>query len=138
MMLQARRLTCENYTPDRQEVDLAASLVCAFVEELAVYHRRKIIDIDTIWEFYSFPVEHYWIIVKNGILTMRNDLRDPTYYDKFQGLYEKIREMNRKKGAPSDEKTSDLIHRFIKIELQNIQFLKEVQNPKGLEEKNSA
>ncbi len=87
IMLKARRLTCEKYRPDRTSVDQATAQICYFFEEIGIYCKRSILDLETVWEIYSYDIEHYWMITKNGIHHLRKKKNDPTYYKNFQNLY---------------------------------------------------
>jgi hypothetical protein len=134
MMQQARRMTCERYGPDITSIDQPTSHVGYFFEELGIYCKRGILDKDIVWEIYSFHIEHFWIMAKNRITCFRRDRRDETFYKNFEHLYHEMLAINRKKGAPIHEKTSEDIASFIAYELGIIEFIehtRELNTNKG-------
>lgn len=134
LMLQARRLACERYRPDQTTIDQATTFVSLFFEELGMYYRRKTLDIEAIWEVYSYDIECYWIIAKNSIFNFRKQHNDPTIFTNFQGLYESIQKVNKKKGAPVGERTAQDVKEFIEWELENIQFIENIRTSLVAEE----
>lgn len=123
MMLQARRLVCERYAPNATNVEQALAQVAYFFEELGVYCKRRILDEEVLWEIYSFQIENYWVMGKNGISCFRKEFGDQTFFRNYESLYFRMREINVKKGAPADERTSQDLADFIFHELQIIEFI---------------
>lgn len=123
MMLQARRLACDRFRPGITSIEQPVSHIGYFFEEIGVYCKRGILDKDIVWEIYSYHIEHYWIMAKNGILSFRRDVRDDTFYKNFEYLYHEMCRIGQIKGAPNYEKTSEDIAGFIAYELGIIEFI---------------
>jgi hypothetical protein len=123
MMLQARRLSCERFRPGITAIEQPISQIGYLFEEIGVYCRRGILDKEIVWEIYSYHVEHYWIMAKNGVLSFRKDFRDETFYKNFEYLYHEMCRISKVKGAPTYEKTFDDIVGFIGYELGIVEFI---------------
>lgn len=123
LMLKARKKTCEQYSPDSKTVNQYAAQILYFFEELGMYMEKNIMTIDVIWEIYSYDIEHYWPITKNGILSLRKKSNDSSYYSNFEKLYNSIQKYNKKMKTPFTERTAEEIADFITGEKQNILFI---------------
>jgi len=123
MMLQARRMSCERYRPGITSIEQPIAHIGYFFEEIGIYCKRGILDKEVVWEIYSYHIEHYWVMAKNGVLSIRRSLRDETFYKNFEALYYEMSKVSKSKGAPTHEKTSEDIAEFIVYELGVVEFI---------------
>lgn len=131
MMLQARRLSCERYRPGMTSIEQPIAHIGYFFEEIGVYCKRGILDKEIVWEMYSFHIEHYWVMAKNSILSLRRESRDETFYKNFEDLYQTMCDLNRKNSAATYEKTSEDVVRFIGYELGVVEFIERAKELSG-------
>jgi len=115
-MFAARRETCQNFCEPKKGGTQSAERIAGFFETLGLYHERKVFSTDLIWELYSFYVENYWPILKPKIVEMRKG--DSTIYTAFEQLYENTKAFSRKRGAPYDSKSQQVLIDFAKSELE--------------------
>jgi len=95
---------------DHQEED-----VLTFFEEMAVYVRYGAFDIKSVWNLYSYYLEHYWPILKPKVTELRAAEQDDTYYEHAEWLYEKVCKYSKRRNA-NPRKTSQQLERFVKGE----------------------
>ncbi len=125
LMVQARRSLCHEYNPESKSLSHSSIIVCTFFEELGIFLNRKIVDIDIVWDLYSFYIEHYWGMARNGVMVLRREENDNSYYERFEGLYSEIQHYSRSKGFPKHDRATDEIRNFINIELQSTRLIQE-------------
>jgi len=72
--------------------------VATFFEELGLHLRKRVVDIEDVWERYSVPAEIYWNIMSPGIVELRES-GDSSWYSNFEYLVVRLRryDMNRRK-----------------------------------------
>jgi hypothetical protein len=115
-MMAARQEICGNVCDPKGGGTQSAERISCFFETLGLYLSRKVFDRAIIWELYSYYVEHYWPILKPKITEMRKG--DPTIYTAFEALHDKMRVFSEKRGAPSHEKSPEMLLEFAKSELE--------------------
>ncbi len=121
-MLKARRMVCEQYEKDHDGVSGSMEYVCLFFEELGTFTASKVLNIDLVWEIYSFEIEHYWVIANDDIIDFRQNQNDNSFYYHFERLYCRILELSAAKKVPSSKRTRKEVKQFIEEELKKINF----------------
>ncbi len=118
----ARRLVCESYQEKKSEINEPELLVAGFFEELGIYLKKKALEVELVWELYSFWIENYWRMLEPSILATRT-ATDNSWFSNFQYLYERMAAYSKRKGiSPSVDIEAD-IKTFIDVELQRIEFI---------------
>lgn len=123
IMIYSRHYSCSTFSLDKEDLGLCEAEVCTFFEKLGVYRNLNVLSMELIWEIYSYYIENYWQIFQKSITCMRVEYRDYTYYTNFEELYKEVVKINKKKGVPNTQKTNDQLNEFIAGELQNTNFL---------------
>lgn len=114
-MSEARKAICKAYREQKPLPVQSAERVSCFFEELGLYRHKKVFDKYTVWELYSYYVEHYWPLLKPRIEDMRKE--DKTVYTSFEALHRETKKVSKKRGAPTDAKPPEVLAEFIKEEL---------------------
>jgi hypothetical protein len=117
-MREARKHACKDYGSAERTISQPEDLVLGFFEELGLYLRRKVFDLPTVWEFYSYDVEHYWPILEPRIREFRTSSKDDSWYSEFEYLNDEIVKYSKKKSCPTG-KTDAEIKKFIRGELKD-------------------
>jgi hypothetical protein len=125
----------QNENPDalrelNTDLDGNALAIADFFEDLAVYNSKRIIPSDMIWHTYSWYLEYYWTIFKEGILQMQNRLKDPTLYSLLPELIAEMEKENRRRKAPNFAKTKEEIMSFFTMEINSLKDLIESEREK--------
>ncbi len=64
--------------------------VMGFFDSMGFYTQRRVIDMDTIWNEFSWEVLHYWPALRSYIKKIRTEEGDSEFYENFEWLYNKI------------------------------------------------
>jgi len=64
--------------------------VCLFFEGIGILLHRKLADTSMIEDLFGGAIARAWEKVKKGVLTARRQLNDPTIYEYFEYLYNKM------------------------------------------------
>jgi hypothetical protein len=112
-MINARQHVCKDYKSDEKSISQPEELLLAFFEEVGVYLRRRVLDVSVVWEFYSYYVEHYWVILQPRIREFRTDSQDKSWYSEFEFLAKRLAQHSKKRRASVVEKTEEHIKKFI-------------------------
>jgi hypothetical protein len=115
-MLASRKKACENYLTDQLRISREQSDVLAFFEDVGVYLQRGVFDIESVWDKYSYYIEHYWAMYQPHIIEFRAESKDPTWYEKFEMLKSKMEEFSKKKGLKVVGKSQEELKKFISVE----------------------
>lgn len=115
-MLASRKKVCENYLSDRLRIKREQGDVIGFFEDMGVYLERKVFDAESLWDKYSYYVEYYWAMYQPHIMEFRAETRDPTWYEKFEKLKDRMEKVSKKKGLSTVGKTQEEISKFINSE----------------------
>jgi len=115
-MLASRKKACENYLTDQLKIKREQSDVIGFFEDVGVYLERGVFDTESVWDKYSYYVEHYWAMYQPHIMEFRAASKDTTWYEKFETLKTKMEEFSKKKGLKIIGKTQEELKKFISVE----------------------
>jgi hypothetical protein len=138
MMLNARRDNCLRHRDNNGRLDGTMHHLCLFFEEVGAFCSKGVLDIDVVWEIYSFEIEHYWVMARDSITKFKRDQKDDTFYYHFKRLYQSTQKLGRKKGAPDHEKTREDIDSFIELELRKIEFFLNADDPRTAQKARNA
>ncbi len=112
-MLASRKKACENYLLDQLRIMREQSDVIGFFEDVGVYLEREVFDTESIWDKYSYYIEHYWAMYQPHIMEFRAESKDPTWYEKFEALKNKMEKFSSKRGLKVVGKTQEELKKFI-------------------------
>lgn len=115
-MVASRKKACENYLSDQLRIKREQSDVIGFFEDMGVYLEKKVFDAESLWDKYSYYVEYYWAMYQPHIVEFRAETKDPTWYEKFEMLKNRMEEVSKKKGLKTVGKTQEEIRKFIATE----------------------
>lgn len=102
-MRQARRDLATHLLGDRSE-DLTSVEVATFFELIGALTRRKVLNVDLVWEAFGTWITNYYFALRNPqdlIGKTRSDLRDPLVFHEFEWLYERIMDIDRHSLGPT-------------------------------------
>ena len=116
-MMHARRHVCEDYQQNEKSISQPEDLVLGFFEEIGLYLRTKAFDVSTVWQLYSYYVEHYWVILKPRVKQFRTSSRDETWFSEFEYLAKQLAKRSKRKRASPAQKSDEQIKKFIRGEL---------------------
>ena len=112
-MLASRKKACENYLLDQLRIMREQSDVIGFFEDVGVYLEREVFDTESNWDKYSYYIEHYWAMYQPHIMEFRAESKDPTWYEKFEALKNKMEKFSSKRGLKVVGKTQEELKKFI-------------------------
>ncbi len=116
-MLATRKKACENYLADQLRIGRAQVDVISFFEDVGVYLERGVFDTESLWDKFSYYIEHYWAMYQPRIKEFRAEFGDPTWYEKFEKLKTKMEQFSKKKGLMVIDKTQEALKTFIGDEI---------------------
>jgi hypothetical protein len=107
----ARSMICSAYPSADTNIDFYEEDVLTFLEELGIYVKSGAFDIHSVWDLYSYYIEHYWPILEPKVKDLRAVEQDDSYYEKAEWLYGRIcKQSIRRKARP--RKTAEQLSRF--------------------------
>jgi hypothetical protein len=117
-MVLARDHICRDYLFAGTEKTIAQpeELVMCFFEEIGIYVRKGIFDVTTVWEFYSYYIEHYWVILQPRVKEYRINSQDQLWFSEFEYLYSRITKYSIKRKCPVGKSDAD-IQKFVRGEI---------------------
>jgi hypothetical protein len=115
-MVEARKRACGNYSQDQLRINREQGDILAFFEDVGIYLQRGVFDTESVWDKYSYYVEHYWAMYQPYIAQFREESKDNTWYEKFEMLKNRTERFSKKKGLNVVAKTHEDLKRFIKVE----------------------
>jgi hypothetical protein len=115
-----RQLISQKYGTDDKSINRYEELVLSFFEELALYVKTGVFDLPTVWELYSYNIEHYCPLTEPLIKEFRSSTNDQTYFSNFEYLYKRIIEHSKKQGAKGEIKSGVDLKKFTQGELQRL------------------
>jgi hypothetical protein len=80
-------------------LNTAARYVCGFYDEIGEMNSLGILRDEAMWNRFSVLGQAYWLLCKPGIEKLREEWEDPTWYELFEELSNRITEMNRERGV---------------------------------------
>lgn len=125
VMLRARHDICDDYIspekPEGKKIKYREAMVLDFFEDIGIFLKHRVLDKETVWESYSYSIEHYWQMLQGRIIEFRVSSRDQSWYDNFQLLAESMRKVSKKRGASTQDKTDEEMKRFARGEIQRLE-----------------
>lgn len=115
-MMESRKKACENYLNDQLKIKREQSDVIGFFEDIGIYLERSVFDDEALWDKYSYYIEYYWAMYQPHIMEFRAETKDPTWYDKFEMLKNRMDKVSKKKGLKIIGRTQEEIKKFINTE----------------------
>jgi hypothetical protein len=79
----------------------AAIDVCSFYDELGELQRLGVLRAELVWNRFGVLGQAYWPLCKPAIEKMREEDKEPTYFEDFEYLMRLIVDMNRERGVPA-------------------------------------
>jgi hypothetical protein len=115
-MQRVRFDVCTRWKKNNRDFDGACEQSAEFIKELGTFLRTKAIPKDVMWDIWSWNIECYWAMFKEGIAKLRKDYKDDTLYTEFEKLFISMSKMNEKEGAipQNTEDINDFIDREIR------------------------
>ncbi len=118
-MLRARRRVCSSWIDGKFNFEGDAEAVAELIEDLGNYAHARAIPGKTLWNGYSWYVEHYWVIFREGIYKIREDYGDSSIYERFESLLVTFIESSDRRGLGAcADKSDDVIRRFCEGEIR--------------------
>lgn len=102
-MRQQRRLLATHLLGERRE-DLTSVEVATFFELIGALTRRKVLDVDLVWEAFGTWITNYYFALRHPVDLIgktRTDLGDPLVFHEFEWLYERIIDIDRHSLGPT-------------------------------------
>jgi hypothetical protein len=123
----ARGTTCERWSRPASAFGNPEETVCSFFETLGLYVEKRVISREMAWEMYSYYVEHYWVLLHEGIANLRRKYDDNTLYCHFGKLHENLRDYGLRRGVAPGDFSDERIQRFRDYERERVTDLKSLQ-----------
>ncbi|HEU4881961.1 MAG TPA: hypothetical protein VFT45_06950 [Longimicrobium sp.] len=127
----ARGSTCERWSSTAPAFGNSEETVCSFFETLGLYVEKRVISREMAWEMYSYYVENYWALLKDGIAGLRHKNGDNTLYCHFGKLNDSMRDYGLRRGVTPADFSDERINRFREFELERVAELKSLQQREG-------
>lgn len=102
-MRRQRRQLATHLLGDRKE-DLTSVEVATFFELIGALTRRKVLDVDLVWEAFGTWITSYYFALRNPVDLIgktRSDLGDPLVFHEFEWLYHKVMDIDRHSLGPT-------------------------------------
>lgn len=117
-MLRARHAHCSAWLSGDREIDPVADYLCEFIEELGSYLKIGAIPAEILWDAHSWYIENYYFLLHDSLVARRESFNDRTLYQDFERLFEVMRAINVRRGAPSDAKSEEEQRQFAEGEVR--------------------
>jgi hypothetical protein len=115
--LAARREIADSYPTTDKSLENSEYLVLSFFEEVGFYVAKGVFELEAVWEFYSYHLEHYWPILSQKIAELRAQENDQTYYTSAESLYKAFCKLSKKNGGVPI-KTEAQLQKFVSGEVK--------------------
>lgn len=119
-LLECRHEACPDHPKSSLKIGNAEGTVLGFFEDLGLYYKRGVFDIEIVWERYSYFIEHYWSMYQPSITEFRADSKDASWFSSFEELFRAVDRFSKKKGATTGLKTKEQIAKFVRGELEEM------------------
>lgn len=97
-MFRARQMVASRFQEANGELEEGVwEIIAEFFEHLGACVRAEAISKELVWDAYTWYIENYWLIIKPTVLKLREKDNDPTYYERFEELYEEMMVITRKR-----------------------------------------
>ncbi len=117
-LLKARFYVCEVASQGNPNLEISNNegLILDFFEELGLYQSKKLLNVNDVWELYSYYIENYWHLLKPNVYEFRiND--NHTWYNNAEKLYNISVKISNKKGVKYPIGSNEKFEKFIQSEL---------------------
>ncbi len=84
-MQQVRARLVEKLLADPNTVAVDDTLL-VFYENIAILHRRKLLDSELMYNTFSYDVRTYWLVLQPYILNIRGTMADDDFFQEVQRL----------------------------------------------------
>ena len=125
VMLKARHgICCDYVNPEKKEdrrITYREAMVLDFFEDIGIFLKRRVLEKETVWESYSYSIEHYSQMLQVRVTEFRASSKDQSWYDNFQALAETMRKVSKKRGASTQDKTEQEMKLFARGEIQRLE-----------------
>jgi hypothetical protein len=125
IMRESRVSVCSKFKARNRSLDELDQHLVGFFEELGLYLKKGVFDVEIIWELYCDSIERYWPITEPLINDMRAKYQDRTYYWNFEYLYKETIKHSKKNNCPIPAKTEKQILDKVGYELNHLQKRKD-------------
>ncbi len=120
-MLNARKEACSKYLMNDKIITRTDELVLGFFEDLGLYSKKRVFDLEIVWGKYSQNIIYYWSILEPGVSDLRKSTNDLSWYEDFQTLSKKIIIHSRKRGITNGKNTEIDLDKFANTEVEYIE-----------------
>ena len=118
-MATCRRITCANYLAGVDSIGKAEEEVLTLFEEIGFFVKTGVIHERYVWEFYSYYIEPYWIMLEDNIRKFRIQEEDKTWFEHFQTLRNRMRQLSKKRDV-FRSLTKEDVEKFIRGERERL------------------
>ena len=115
--LKHRQDICKRYNAGNLPIKREEGEVLGFFEDLGIFLKKGVFEVDVIWDKYSYYIEHYWAMYEPHIKEFRTSHNDNTWYEKFGYLHQQMAKQSKRHKINSNAKTQAQITSFIGGEL---------------------
>jgi hypothetical protein len=115
-MVSQRGKIGQAYLEGERVLTLGRQNVFTFFEELGLYSKRGWVPEQVIWDTYSYHIECYWDICSDEVLNLRTQSNDPSAFENFEELVERMRAINRERNISFTKRTAKQLREFAKGE----------------------
>jgi hypothetical protein len=91
----------EDDSVEVRPLNRAAIDVCGFYDELGELHRLGVLRAELVWNRFGVLSQTYWPLCRPAIERMREEHKEPTYFEDYEYLTRLMVDMNRDRGVPS-------------------------------------
>ena len=85
--IQIRKDVCLDSTI---KIGVNEECLLSFFEDLGILYKRRVIDLELIWEKFSYYIENYWILLEPNIKEIQKVKSDTTWFENFESLQKAI------------------------------------------------
>lgn len=117
-MVRARRIVCRRFIEKNYVFDGVSEYVAEFFEEMGHYFNIKAVSRPALWSVFSWEVERYYMIFKEGIIENRDHFNDSTIYCEFEEMFIRMDKMSVGRGANSAGYERNSLKEFAKNEIE--------------------
>lgn len=126
-MLRARHTVCQRYLSNQHSFDSIGQFIAEYMEELGIYLKLKAISPDSMWDTYSWYIEHYYCMFRDEISRDRKDSKEEHLYENFEALFQQLKAISAVKGAPDADRKTGEIQKFARDEVKRTSAFLELQ-----------
>jgi hypothetical protein len=103
-IIKQRKKVCSK---EDNSIDYETECILSFFEDLGILYKRNVIDLELIWEKFSYYVENYWIILEPNIRELQEKTNDKTWFENFEYLHKYVIRFSKKKTGNKNYKIQE-------------------------------